>query len=113
MERRESDLDGRRTTDVTDSDILRIHDRLDDIVEMVQKIEVAHESTRGQVEALVKMIAKSEATRQATCPQKDNVTRMAAELRILRFLGAVVVAALLIPGLQWMGQRLLSVIIGA
>lgn len=112
MERRESDLDGRRTTDVTDSDILRIHDRLDDIVEMVQKIEVAHESTRGQVEALVKMIAKSEATRQATCPQRDAITRLSGEMRIVRFVGTVIVAAMLIPGVQWFGERLWNLIIG-
>ena len=98
---------------MTNSDVGRIHQRLDNIVESVQQIAMAHQDTRGEVSALVKLIARSEATRAATCPQKDNVTRMAAELRILRFLGTVVVAALLIPGLQWVGQRLLSVIIGA
>jgi len=101
---------GRRANDVTDSDVQRIHQRLDDIVQSVQGIALDHSKTRGEVEQLIAMLAKSEATRAATCPHVESLTLIRSEMRVLKAIGGVVVTALLIPGVQWFGARLWALV---
>lgn len=97
---------------MTESDVARIHQRLDDIVKSVQDIALDHSETRGQVTSLVGMVAKSEANRAATCPHTEVLTTIRSEMRVLKAIGGVVVAALLIPGVQWFGSRLWAIMLG-
>ena len=112
MERRASELDGRRAGDVTERDVARIHQRLDDIVKSVQDIALDHSKTRGEVTQLIAMMAKSDYDRARTCPHVEQLTAMRSEMRLLKAIGAVVVAALLIPGVQWFGARLWTLLTG-
>jgi hypothetical protein len=109
MERREQ---VRRAGDVTESDVSRIHKRLDDIVEAVQQVALDHSKTRGEVSQLVALVAKSEANRAATCPHSEALTTVKSEMRVLKAIGGIVIAALLIPGVQWFGSRLWALLIG-
>ena len=97
---------------MTESDVARIHQRLDDIVKSVQDIALDHSKTRGEVTQLVALVAKSEATRAATCPHADALTVIRSEMRVLKAIGGIVIAALLIPGVQWLGSRLWALLIG-
>lgn len=97
---------------MTESDVSRIHKRLDDIVEAVQQVALDHSKTRGEVSQLVALVAKAEANRAATCPHSEALTTVKSEMRVLKAIGGIVIAALLIPGVQWFGARLWTIVTG-
>lgn len=97
---------------MTDTDVRRIHERLDEIVESIHNLSLANQHTSNELSALVASLAKSEATRAATCPHAPAIARMQAQMRIVVWIGGLLVVALLIPGIQWFGARLFALVFG-
>jgi hypothetical protein len=103
---------------VTDGDATRIHARLDEIVAALTDQAISIAKLSSSFESMLTATAKAEITREQTCPHHgymlrlgNRIERMESSVRVLKWLGAIVTTALIIPGLQWFGRELWRLII--
>jgi len=104
---------------VTENDARRIHERLDEIICVMGEQAVSIAKLNTSFESMLTATAKAEVTRKQTCPHNAAMARLQrhvdsleSNLKTLKWLGGVVTVALLIPGLNWFGQRLWLLIVG-
>lgn len=108
---------------MTDGGEARIHGRIDELAtaihEGLREVSTAMATQSAEFVALKQAMARESLTREATCPHlptlgrlQQKVDRLEGAIKSVRWIAGVVTVALLVPGLNWFGKRLVELLLG-